>query len=69
MFFLENDVINDQLSRDTQDKIEKDIAANFPLVSDLIPIDMLHNEYAPEDLVYQQKVDVICIIIFIIVIT
>ncbi len=40
-------------------KIEHDIIANYPLVSETIIVDALHDDYAEEDDIYQQKVEVI----------
>lgn len=42
---------------DGQAKIENEISANYPLVSEPILIDRLHNDYAQEDEIYQQKVE------------
>lgn len=51
-------MINDQLIRDGQAKLESEINTRFPLISELIPIDALHQEYSMEDEVYQGKVEV-----------
>lgn len=53
----DKDMINDQLIRDGQAKLESEINTRFPLISELIPIDALHQEYSMEDEVYQGKVE------------
>lgn len=55
---LNNDLINDQLIREGQAKIDNEIASQFALVSDLITIGNLREEYLLEDRVYQEKVNV-----------
>ncbi|UXI16506.1 histone deacetylase [Sarcoptes scabiei] len=46
----------DELVRESQAKIDLEIAQQFPLVADLMSISKLHEEYAEEDQVYQKKV-------------
>lgn len=48
-----------ELVRESQAKIDLEIAQQFPLVADLMSISKLHEEYAEEDQVYQKKVKVI----------
>lgn len=46
---------------DGQAKIESEINANYPLVSEPILVDRLHNDYDQDDHIYQQKVEVRCL--------
>lgn len=56
---IENDEsYNHQMILEGTAKIEHDIIASHPLVSEPIPVDRLHDDYAEEDEVYQQKVEV-----------
>lgn len=48
---------NHQMILDGTAKIEHDIIANYPLVSETIIVDALHDDYAEEDDIYQQKVE------------
>lgn len=47
----------DELIRESQAKIDLEIAQLFPLVSELVDINKLHDEYSNDDKVYQQKVE------------
>lgn len=56
---IENtDPYNHQMILDGTAKIEHEINANYALVSELIIVDRLHDDYDQEDDIYQQKVEV-----------
>lgn len=43
--------------KEQERQIEKDIADRMPIVSDLVPVNDLKNNYAPEDQIYLRKIE------------
>lgn len=52
------DINNDELIIEQERQIEKDIVNNNPCVGQLVNVTNLKNDYADDDFVYQQKVEV-----------
>lgn len=59
----------DTLIMAQQNRIESEIKEKLPLVSDLVSLDVLLNEYAEDDIVYRNKIQVSLSIILVIFIS